>query len=25
VQAEVFGKGAEMWLRTQGDWVEMVE
>ena len=25
VQAEAFGKGAEMWLRTQGDWVEMVE
>lgn len=23
VQAEVFGKGAEMWLRTQGDWIEM--
>ena len=25
VQAEVFGKGAEMWLRTQGVWVEMME
>ena len=25
VQAEVFGKGVDMWLRTQGDWVEMVE
>ena len=22
VQAEVFGKGIDMWLRTQGDWVE---
>lgn len=25
VQAEVFGKGVDMWLRTQGDWVERVE
>lgn len=25
VSAEVFGKGAEMWLRSQGDYVEMVE
>ncbi|MBQ3113013.1 MAG: WYL domain-containing protein [Phascolarctobacterium sp.] len=25
VQAEVFGKGVDMWLRTQGDWVEIVE
>ena len=24
VQAEVFGKGVDMWLRTQGDWVERV-
>lgn len=23
VEAEVFGKGIEMWLREQGDWVEM--
>lgn len=25
VSAEVFGKGAEMWLRSQGDYVEMVK
>ncbi len=25
VQAEVFGKGVDMWLRTQGDWIKMVE
>ena len=25
VQAEVFGKGVDMWLRTQGDWVKRVE
>lgn len=25
VQAEVFGKGVDMWLRTQGDWVARVE
>lgn len=25
VQAEVFGKGVDMWLRTQGDWVKVVE
>lgn len=25
IQAEVFGKGVDMWLRTQGDWVERVE
>lgn len=25
VQAEVFGKGVDMWLRTQGDWVTVVE
>lgn len=24
VQAEVFGKGIDMWLRTQGDWVEVI-
>lgn len=24
VEAEVFGKGIEMWLREQGDWVEMI-
>ncbi|MBR5487181.1 MAG: WYL domain-containing protein [Phascolarctobacterium sp.] len=25
VQAEVFGKGVDMWLKTQGDWVKRVE
>lgn len=25
ISAEVFGKGIEMWLRSQGDWVERVE
>ena len=25
VQAEVFGKGIEMWLRSQGENVEVVE
>ena len=25
VQAEVFGKGIDMWLRTQGDWVEVID
>lgn len=25
VQAEVFGKGIDMWLRTQGDWVEITK
>ena len=25
VSAEVFGKGAEMWLRSQGDYVEMMK
>ena len=25
ISAEVFGKGIEMWLRSQGDWVEKVE
>jgi hypothetical protein len=24
ISAEVFGPGAEMWLRSQGDWVEEV-
>ena len=24
IQAEVFGKGIDMWLRSQGDWVERV-
>ena len=25
ISAEVFGKGIDMWLRSQGDMVEMVE
>ena len=25
ISAEVFGRGVEMWLRSQGDWVERVE
>ena len=25
IAAEVFGKGVDMWLRSQGDWVERVE
>jgi predicted DNA-binding transcriptional regulator YafY len=25
VSAEVFGKGIDMWLRSQGDWVELIE
>ncbi|MDO4756007.1 MAG: hypothetical protein Q4A54_06660 [Parabacteroides sp.] len=25
VQAEVFGKGLDMWLRSQGDWLEIQE
>lgn len=25
ISAEVFGKGIEMWLRSQGEWVEKVE
>ena len=24
VQAEVFGKGIDMWIRSQGDMIEMV-
>lgn len=24
IQAEVFGKGIDMWLRSQGDWVEVI-
>ena len=24
ISAEVFGKGIEMWLRSQGEWVERV-
>jgi predicted DNA-binding transcriptional regulator YafY len=25
VSAEVFGKGIDMWLRSQGEWVELIE
>ena len=25
ISAEVFGKGVDMWLRSQGDWVERVD
>lgn len=25
ISAETFGKGIEMWLRSQGDWVEVIE
>ena len=25
IEAEVFGKGIDMWLRSQGDWVQLVE
>ena len=25
VQAEVFGKGIDMWLRSQGDYIEVLE
>ena len=24
ISAEVFGKGIEMWLRSQGEWVEQI-
>ena len=25
ISAEVFGEGIDMWLRSQGEWVEIVE
>ena len=25
LEAEVFGKGIDMWLRSQGDWVKKIE
>ena len=25
IEAEVFGDGVDMWLRSQGEWIEVVE